>query len=246
MRHAPVLVGLVALALMGAGAGALAKLKAGQRLGAPGVKTRPIPGSIRLAVELPEQVLDYHSEALETEREVLETLPPDTSFGQRRYEAPDGFNVLLSVVLMGSDRTSLHKPQFCLTGGGWQIDTTERAQVRVARPQPYDLPVVKLTAGREVSLHGQVVRQRLVFVYWFVCDGALSGEPTGRERMWWMARELLRHGVLQRWAYVICYAACLPGQEALTYERLQQFIAAAVPEFQLTPRPADPPEAAAR
>ncbi len=198
----------------------------------------PIPESIRLAVDLPERVLDFSSEPVETAKEVTETLPPDTSYGQRRYQAPDGFVIVLNVVLMGTDRTSLHKPQFCLTGAGWRIDTTETAKVPVPRPQPYDLPVVKLTTTREVMLNNQPAPLRGVYVYWFVCDGAISGEPTGRERMWWMAKELLRRGVLQRWAYVTCFAVCPPGQEDATYERMQQFIAAAVPEFQLVPRPA--------
>jgi len=54
--------------------------------------------------------------------------------------------------------------------------------------------------------------------------------------MWWMARELFRTGELQRWAYVLCFAVCLPGQEEVTFERIRKFIAAAVPEFQLTPK----------
>ena len=54
--------------------------------------------------------------------------------------------------------------------------------------------------------------------------------------MWWMARELFRTGLLQRWAYISCTAICAPGQEEATTERMKQFIAAAVPEFQLTPK----------
>jgi len=42
---------------------------------------------------------------------------------------------------------------------------------------------------------------------------------------------------LQRWAYISCFAVCLPGQEEATFERLKKFIAASVPEFQLTPKP---------
>jgi len=53
--------------------------------------------------------------------------------------------------------------------------------------------------------------------------------------MWWMARDLIRTGVLQRWAYVSYLAICEPGQEDATFERMKTFIAASVPEFQLTP-----------
>jgi len=59
----------------------------------------------------------------------------------------------------------------------------------------------------------------------------------GGERMWSMAKHLLKTGVLQRWAYVSCFAVCPPGSEEATFERMRQFIAASVPEFQLTPKP---------
>jgi len=58
---------------------------------------------------------------------VVDTLPRDTSFGQRRYRSPDGAVTQVNVVLMGSDRTSMHKPQFCLEGAGWQIDSAASA-----------------------------------------------------------------------------------------------------------------------
>jgi hypothetical protein len=236
MKRPQLVVGTVALVLMLGAAGVLARLKSGHHLGLPGVKTQPVPGSIRLAIGLPERVLDCESEVVETTDDVLKALPQDTSFGQRRYKAPDGFETALNVVLMGTDRTSIHKPQFCLTGAGWRLDRTEVDHVRLYRPQTYDLPVIKSTASREVTLGGQTGTLRGVYVYWFVCDGAISGEPSGFQRMWWMARELLRTGVLQRWAYVTCFSVCTPGQEEATYKRMQRFLTSAVPEFQLTPK----------
>jgi len=238
VKRAQWIVAGVALALMAGGAGALVRMKAGHRLGAPGVKTQPIPDSVRLEVLLPERVADFDSQPVETTAEVLNTLPPDTSFGQRRYQAPDGFETLLNVVLMGTDRTSLHQPQFCLTGGGWHIDREEVTQVRINGRPPYDLPAMKLTTSREATVNGQTVPLRGLYVYWFVCDGAYTARHG--ERMWWMARELLRSGMLQRWAYVTCFSVCAPGGEEATYRRMEQFLSAAVPEFQLTPPAASP------
>jgi len=57
------------------------------------------------------------------------------------------------------------------------------------------------------------------------------------QRWWWMARDLVTKGVLQRWAYVICYSECAAGSEDATYDRLKDFIAASVPEFQVTAGP---------
>jgi hypothetical protein len=234
MKRAQVIIVIVALALMGGGALVLAKLKSGHHLGAPGVKTQPIPESVRLEVLLPERVLNFESKRVETTKEVLDTLPQDTSFGQRHYKAADGFETVVNVVLMGTDRTSLHKPQFCLTGGGWRIDREEVTQVRINGARPYDLPVMKLTTSREATVDGRTVPLRGIYVYWFVCDGAYTARHG--QRMWWMARELLRAGVLQRWAYATCFSICAPGEEDATYRRMEQFLSAAVPEFQLTPR----------
>jgi hypothetical protein len=144
----------------------------------------------------------------------------------------------LSVVLMGGDRTSLHKPQFCLEGQGYRIDQAASSEenIHIDRPYPYDLPVVKLLSTKEaVDANGRKQGWRGVYVYWFVADGAVSASVSGFERMWWMARELARTGVLQRWAYVSCLARCAPGQEEATFQRMKQLIAASVPDFQLTP-----------
>jgi len=232
---------IVALLVIGGGAGLLARFQTHQRLGPPGVKTRPLPGVINVEILIPEKVLDYSSTSLEQQAIVTNTLPKDTSFAQRLYQSTNGFQILMDVVLMGTDRTSLHKPQFCLQGQGWQIDPEASATTTVPmeRPVPYQLPVVKLIASKPVVIEGQHQTLKGVYVYYYVADGALSASPSGFQRMWWMAKELVRTGVLQRWAYVTYFAVCSPGQEDATFERMKRFIIASAPEFQLTPKPAE-------
>lgn len=229
---------ILALGLMGGVAGLLVSLRANQKLGQPAVKTSPIRGSRRLQVDLPDHVLDCTFRALEVDKQTLDWLPQDTSFGQRIYRAADGFEVTLSVILMGSDRTSLHATEVCMEGQGWLIDryVTCETTVHVDRPYPYDLPVKKFITSREVTVDGQTQTARGIYVRWFVADG---NEYTAQhsQRMWWMAWDLLRTGVLQRWAMISCFTVCAPGQEEATVERLKKFIRASAPEFQLVPRP---------
>ncbi|HTL56895.1 MAG TPA: exosortase-associated EpsI family protein [Candidatus Limnocylindrales bacterium] len=229
---------LATLLLMAGAAGLLMQARIHQKLGLPGIKTHSLAGSIRLQADLPERVLDYTSEEKNVDDITLGTLPPDTSFGQRKYVSADGFRLDLSVVLMGADRTSLHKPQFCLPGQGLQIDDARSAEttIHVERPISYDLPVVKLFV-RTDKVNGQPMKFSGVYVYWYVCDDGVSATLSGFQRMWWSAKKLLRTGVLQRWAYVNCWATCPPGQEDATFERMKKFIAASVPEFQLLPKP---------
>jgi hypothetical protein len=237
---------ILVISLVGGTGIGLSWMKRNQRLGKPGVTATALAGDrIRVRVNLPERVLDYESEEVEPDSIVTNTLPPDTSYGSRRYEAPDKFQVLANVVLMGTDRTSLHKPQFCLEGSGWRIDqgASQETTVPIEKPHSYSLPVVKLLTTREVNDNGQRATLRGVYVYWYVADGAVSASTSGIQRMLWMAKEMFRTGVLQRWAYVTCFSVCRPGQEEATFERMKKFIAASVPEFQLAappPRPARP------
>jgi hypothetical protein len=238
MNRKQLILLLAGLALIGGTAGLLARVRSSQKLAAPGVTTTPTSDPKRLKVELPEQVLDYTSEWLDVEHYTLSTLPADTSFGHRRYEAPDGFVIDLNVVMMGADRTSLHKPQYCLEGQGWNIDSsgTLETSLRIERPISYDLPVARLIANKVLSLDGQDQPMRGVYTYWFVAEDAFSASVSGFDRMWMMGSKLLRTGVLQRWAYVSCFSVCRAGQEEAVFERMKKFICAAAPEFQRVPQ----------
>jgi hypothetical protein len=257
MNKQKIILLVAALAVIGGAAAVLNHLSTNQRLGQPGVKTTTPQGKqLNVEVLLPEKVLNYDSKWVAQPEVVTNVLPADTSFGQREYVPPglhwDGApggpeywrwvfsRLVVNVVLMGTDRTSLHKPQFCLEGQGWRIDDAESAELTIPidRPQPYELPVIKLVSTQTLNDgKGNSMVLRGIYVYWFVADGVLSGDKSGAERMWGMAKHLLKTGELQRWAYVSCFAICPPGEENATYERMKEFIAASVPEFQLTPKP---------
>jgi hypothetical protein len=227
----------------------LGTIKGRQRLGPPGVKVvnEPVYGeSVKAdgtketflagsqSVYLPPHVLNYGSAAVPVAKVAWDWLPKDTTYGQRLYNAPDGFTVSTTVVLMGHDRTSIHEPEHCLVGGGWNITGREATRISMRQPVPYDLPVTALTVIREEKdEHGQAVTTRGIFLYWFVSENELTADHL--KRMWRLALDMMRTGVLQRWAYVSCFSVCRPGAEGATFERMKEFIAAATPEFQLVP-----------
>ncbi|HNQ91030.1 MAG TPA: exosortase-associated EpsI family protein [Verrucomicrobiota bacterium] len=223
---------VVALAVMAGGAGVLLRLKATQRLGEPGLKVSAVAGEAgRLQIELPARVLSYQSSNIPPTEVETRTLPQDTTLAKRLYRAPDGFQLLASAVLMGTDRTSIHKPEYCLTSQGWSIVSRASGSVRVERPRPYDLPIRRFTAsirGRDSS--GRTVEWSGVYVFWFVSENKLTSSHW--TRVGWITWELIRRGVLPRWAYVSCFATCPPGEEDATFGRLREFIEASVPEFQ--------------
>ena len=232
-----ILFGL-ALAMI-AGTGALVfRLKGWQKIEEPGVKISPVQildeeGKIAApqCVALPE-LAGIDSKPGGISKIELAELPKDTTFGRRLYRAADGFQVQASVVLMGTDRTSIHQPQFCLTGQGWGIDRTEDVILRFQRPFPHQFTAKKLTASlalRTPQAEGQMLHG--YYVYWFVAKDKLTAEQG--ERLWSMGKSLVQRGVLERWAYVSYFCTFQPGKEEETFARLQKLMADTVPEFQL-------------
>jgi hypothetical protein len=228
--------------LVGLSAFFLARARANYVLGKPGLKVANIPTYATVnrqtniisptSVYLPERVLDYTSEVQHITSVELQMLPPDTEYGRRLYRATNTAPILLSVVLMGTDRTSIHKPQYCLIGAGQHIFHTEAITVPISKPHPYDLQMMKITTHAEQRTPQGVIPLRGLFLYWFVADGELTAHHG--ERMWLMGKNLLTRGLLQRWAYVAYWGMCSPGQEELLLARMKEFIAASVPEFQIT------------
>lgn len=224
-------------------AGMLLRVRSSYTLGKPGVKLGNIPIYdtdsnlvAKVSVKLPEEALACSSQAAPVHPTELDMLPPDTVYGRRTYISPNGIYTALSVVLMGTDRTSIHKPQYCLQGQGWKIEHSEVITVPIERPHPYDLKVMKLSLSKEYRQEdGTFAPLKGFYLYWFVADGQLT--PHHFERMWWMGRDLLTKGLLQRWAYVAYLSACLPGQEEQLLEQMKRFVAATVPEFQITTGP---------
>ena len=235
-----VVIGLTALLL--------SRLQALQKLGTPGV--RLVPGIVHgdggkivgtNTVDLPQRVLGYESEEVPQPDTVIDWLPKDTTLGQRVYTATHSPWFQLTAVVMGTDRTSIHKPEYCLEGQGFKIDRAEPNTVLIEKPHRYELPVMRFTCSRVgKASDGSREIQRALYVFWFVSEDQLTADHN--ERMKWMARDLIFRQTLQRWAYVSCFAVCKPGQEDLLYAKMQDFIAAAVPQFQLTTGPRPMPE----
>ncbi|HVU28385.1 MAG TPA: exosortase-associated EpsI family protein [Verrucomicrobiae bacterium] len=225
---------VIVLALIAVSAVALTWFKKNQKLGKPGIKAVAIPGSVQMNIDLPTHVLDFISTNMPEPDVVSGYLPKDTSYAERVYFAPDGFQVQGTLILMGNDRTSIHRPEFCLAGQGFQVNSKTMVNIPIARPYSYELPVMKWSLSKSIKTpDGQKQNFSALYVFWFVAD---NEETTGIVPMQLhMLRDQLLTGVLQRWAYVSYYVPCLPGQEEATFERLKKLIAASVPEFQLAP-----------
>jgi hypothetical protein len=229
------------LALIGASAGSLRWLKTRVRMGEPGVRIVRVPlisEEGRLAasnsVHIPSEIPGFRSRTEPVPELELTYLPPDTTFGRRSYHSSDGLSpVSASVVLMGSDRTSIHRPEYCMTGVGWQILSQTIRSIALNGGGPA-LEAQRFDMTREFELpNGRKVRKNGVYVFWFIADGVRT--PSHSERQWRGIRDVLVRGLNPRWAYVSFFSACDPGEEEATFERVARVIAAAAPEIERRP-----------
>jgi hypothetical protein len=232
------------LALIGATATLLARLQTNRSLGAPGLRlvvqeVKDDTGRVinTNTVPLPEAVLDYESSVVPITAGEFNALPKDTTYARRLYKSPDQFQMLASIVLMGSDRTSIHRPEICLPAQGWAVERQETVSVPMTQPERYDLPVMKMVGKKTVTgRDGQPTELKAVYTYWFVADGQLTASHS--QRQWRSIVETASTGTLQRWAYVSLFAVTPPGMEDKAFARITQFIQDAVPKFQIAPDPA--------
>lgn len=237
MKNQKWLLLLVTLALIAGAAGVLVRIKSFQKIGRPGIKAAPIPGTLMMKLDLPGNVPDFTSTNIPESAIELDYFPKDTSYARRLYQSPDGFGATATIILMGADRTSIHKPDYCLPGQGWNILSKKIARLKIAGTTPYELPVSEWVVSNTIQTPaGGKEKVSGIYVFWFVADGEQT--PSHYQFMRWLALDLLRKAVWQRWAYVSYFTVCEPGQEDAAFARMEKLIGASVPEFQ--PPPAEP------
>ena len=67
------------------------------------------------------EIAGYTSEPVEVSEAEHHTLPADTGFDKRRYEDGDGNWFLVSMVIGGKSKSSIHRPELCLPTQGFQM-----------------------------------------------------------------------------------------------------------------------------
>ena len=168
------------------------------------------------------------AEVSNVERDIL---PSDTGFSRRTYVsvADRSHAVFLSIVLSGRDRTSIHRPEICLVGQGWTIDGVTQHTFdgtdRARNPIPATLlrtSLIEPVSQRQIQT---------VMAYWFVNADAVVA--THWQRFWRDAWNRVRHGRVDRWAYVLVQADAQDG-EAAALARMETVLHATLPAFLAT------------
>lgn len=113
-------------------------------------------------LEIPSAIVDYRQSGQDFEvDEYTRELLADSTILIRNYRAPNRRPVQLTIVRAGSTRRSLHFPEVCLVGEGWEIVRQESTRVGIL-----------FTARRLILVKGD---QTQAVLYWFKTGDHVTG-----------------------------------------------------------------------
>jgi len=125
-------------------------------------------------------------------------LPKDTEFIKAQYTNAAGASVMVSIVLTGRERESIHRPERCLVGQGNTILSSHVLAVPLAGRKPLRVMVLETSRPASQLLHRPAWDG--YFAYWFVGQG--RDTPYHLARMFWLGWDRIVHSVAHRWAYI--------------------------------------------
>jgi len=137
-------------------------------------------------------------------------LPRDTVIRKMMYVHPDGAVIYASYVLSGKERSSIHRPQVCLTNNGNEIVKTVKARIPLARRDPLDVIVLDLNRSFRAP-DGTQHATNAYYAYWFAAKHHET--PYHLMRMFWMASDKVLRSTAHPWAYISVSGNRDPGSD---------------------------------
>lgn len=160
-------------------------------------------GECGVLMKLPEAAGEFSGKMGIVSTEERNKLPEDTEMARMEYSTAgrplsERDAAIVSVVLAGSQRRSIHRPEVCLTGQGWTMLDARTVTIQAAPGKP--LQVRDLLVEKPVTFKDGTRRNlRAHYVYWFV--GADVATPSNFDRMWLSTWDCVLRNVNHRWAY---------------------------------------------
>jgi exosortase len=155
----------------------------------------------------------------------LQLLPKDTLLVRKRYRRAGWPPISVAMVFSGGSRSSIHRPEICTVGQGF--NTTRSAVIPVPVAGRVPLEVMGIDLEKKSARGGPGTS--LFMAYWF--EGGKGREtPSHTRRILWMAADRILEGNPVRWAYV---SVQMPGSipPPLTRQRVTEFIGQLHPEL---------------
>ena len=168
-------------------------------------------------------------------------LPSDTGLVRKYYRHlhDPALSLSAAIVLSGDDRSSIHRPQVCMTANGHEIEKERYFQIQLdpSRP-PLEVCVLDMIKHDPEGKSAY----RSYYAYWFV--GKDRETASHVQRMVWMASDRIFRGVSHRWAYIALAGPRVHGSDA-HIQTIADFVALFHPAIVLDPDAILPPSATA-
>ncbi|MEZ0389994.1 MAG: exosortase-associated EpsI family protein [Verrucomicrobium sp.] len=156
-----------------------------------------------VVMSLPEELPKFLAKLEEPDPVEKGLLPEDTEFAKAMYYTPtldlSRRDVAhCSIVLSGAERKSIHRPEVCLQGQGWNLMDSRIIPIDFGNGT--HLKVKDLYIEKPITLNdGTKKRLRAHYIYWFV--GTDVSTPSSAERIWLTLWDNVTRNVNHRWAY---------------------------------------------
>ncbi len=128
--------------------------------------------------------------------------PEDTTVLRKLYSGMGGNAYLVTIVIAGKQRVSIHRPQICLRGQGYNVLDQESIQVGDGRESSFRASMLEIVEER-VAGGGALLTQKqrtTRMLYWFV--SAKRQTHSHYLRMFHTLIGRVIHGRVYRWAYI--------------------------------------------
>ena len=140
-------------------------------------------------------------------------LPPDTRILKRNYSSGDGRMLAVTVVVSGKSRLSIHRPEMCLPGQGFQILSSHVLALDLGKGRTLQVNLVKAARTGEPPIG---------FLYWFV--NPRSETTSHWVRIFGDVWDRCVHNRINRWSMVtVLTPQALDDPETLRW--VEQFLA---------------------
>jgi hypothetical protein len=149
-------------------------------------------------LEIPDICPECGNRLFNMARAEKEQLPEDTEFVKSAYTNAAGTRVFTSIVLSGTARDSIHRPQRCLKGQGNNLDGEYTLEVPLEGRGPLKVRVIQ--SSRTYRTAEGPKHYYSYYAYWFV--GQDRETPYHLGRMFWLAWDRVVRSTAHRWAYI--------------------------------------------
>jgi hypothetical protein len=147
-------------------------------------------------------------------------LPADTVLVRKLYRCASKSSMVVSMVISSSEEVSIHRPQMCLTGQGYEIAGEKTREIILNHQRLLRIRVLNLFR-RWQGQGGRMVEVPGFYAYWFVSPRHET--PSSAGRIFYATWDRVVHGQVFRWAYVSIAGERTVGSSGID-QQLESFL----------------------